>query len=166
MKLASDLKNVEYFGRGPFENYVDRNAAAKVGLYKTTVDKMYEFYQKPQFCGNRTDVRWAVLSDDTGKGILFVASADLMSFRALEYSEKELASKKYPCDLVKDGKVIVSLDAGLTGLGGASCGPATLEKYRLLPGHYNFRYRIVPYGGSIDGSVHKLFYRSSLMEDQ
>ena len=156
MKVAADLTNVEYFGCGPFENYADRKAAARVGLYQTTVRQMYEFYQKPQFCGNRSDVRWAALSDKSGKGVLFVAS-DRMDFEALEFTQKELASKRYPCDLVADGKVIVSLNAGQTGLGGGSCGPATLEKYRLKPGHYNFRYRIQPYDGTLDASVRKRF---------
>lgn len=156
MKIAPDLTQVEYFGRGPFENYVDRKAAARFGRYRTRVHEMYEFYQKPQFCGNRSDVRWTALSDASGKGVIFVAE-DRMDFSALEFTPKELASKKYPCDLVPDGKIVVSLNAGLTGLGGASCGPATLEKYRLKPGHYSFRYRIQPYDGSVDDSVRKRF---------
>ncbi len=157
MKVAADLTEVKYLGCGPFESYVDRKAATRFGLYQTTVKQMYEFYQKPQFCGNRSDVRWAALSDQSGKGVLFVAS-DRMDFGALEFTQKELASKRYPCDLIPDGKVIVSLDAGLTGLGGASCGPATLPQYRLRPGHYNFRYRIQPYDGAVDASVRKRFY--------
>ncbi len=157
MKIAPDLTKVEYYGRGPFENYVDRKAAANIGLYQTTVKQMYEFYQKPQFCGNRSDVRWAALSDESGKGVLFVAS-DRMDFGALEFTQQELASKKYPCDLIPDGKIVVSLNAGLTGLGGASCGPATLEQYRLKPGQYCFRYRIQPYDGAVDTSVRQRFY--------
>ena len=157
LKVASDLTNVDYLGCGPFENYVDRKAAARFGLYQTTVKQMYEFYHRPQFYGNRSDVRWAALSDKSGKGVLFVAS-DRMDFRAAEYTQKELASKKYPCDLVPDGKVVVSLNAGVTGLGGASCGPPTLEKYRLKPGHYRFRYRIQPYTGSVDTTVRRQFY--------
>ncbi|MBN2594761.1 MAG: DUF4981 domain-containing protein [Sedimentisphaerales bacterium] len=157
MKVAGDLTQVEYFGRGPFENYMDRKAAARFGLYQTTVKQMYELYQKPQFCGSRSDVRWAALSNKSGKGVLFVAS-DRMDFQALEFTEKELASKRYPCDLVPDGKMVVSLDTGLTGLGGASCGPATLPQYRLRPGHYSFRYQIQPYDGATDASVRKRFY--------
>ena len=59
--------------------------------------------------------------------------------------------------LTPDGKVIVSLNDGLTGLGGASCGPATLDQYRLKPGSYSFRYRIQPYNGSIDPTVRQRF---------
>jgi len=162
MKVAPDLTQVEYFGRGPFENYVDRKAAAKFGRYKTTVREMYEFYQKPQFCGNRSDVRWAALSNESGKGVLFMAS-DRMDFGVLEFTQKELASKRYPCDLVPDSKLIVSLNAGLTGLGGASCGPATLEQYRLKPDRYSFRYRIQPYDGSMDASIRQCFPMADLL---
>ena len=163
MKLASDLTQVEYLGHGPFENYVDRKSAAQVGRYQTTVKGMYEFYQKPQFCGNRTGVRWAALSDQSCRGVILVAS-ELMNFRALEFTEQELASRKYPCDLEKDGKVVVSLDAGLTGLGGGSCGPMTLDKYRMGPEVYNFRYRIQPYDGTVDESVHQLFSPSFFVD--
>ena len=161
LKIAADLRQVEYFGAGPFENYVDRKAAAKVGLYQTTVNEMYEFYQRPQTCGNREDVRWAALSDTSGKGVVFVAS-DRMGFSALEYTQKELNAKKYPCDLVPDGKVVVSLNAGMAGLGAASCGPATLEQYRLKPGRYHFQYRIQPYDGSVDASVRQRFLLDDL----
>jgi beta-galactosidase len=161
MKVAADLMQVEYFGAGPFENYVDRKAAAKIGRYQTTVKQMYEFYQRPQSCGNREDVRWAALSDTSGKGVVFVAS-DRMGFSALEFTQKELNAKKYPCDLVPDGKVVVSLNAGQAGLGAASCGPPTLRQYRLKPDHYSFRYRIQPYDGSVDASVRQRFPMADL----
>lgn len=156
MKIAADLTQVEYFGAGPFENYVDRKAAAKIGRYQTTVKQMYEFYQRPQSCGNREDVRWAALSDTSGRGVVFVAS-DRMSFSALEFTQNELNAKKYPCDLIPDGKVVIGLNAAQAGLGAASCGPPTLEQYRLKPGLYHFRYRIQPYDGSIDSSVRQRF---------
>ena len=70
--------------------------------------------------------------------------------------------KKYPCDLVPDGKVIVSLNAGHTGLGAGSCGPPTLEQYRLKSGLYNFRYRIQPYEGVIDAFVRQRFQMPDL----
>lgn len=160
MKVASDLKNVEYFGCGPFENYIDRKSAAKVGLYQTTVEKMYEYYQKPQFCGNRSDIRWAALSDDSGKGVLFVASGR-MEFSALEYTQNELASRKYPSDLVKDSSVVVSLDAAVSGAGGTCGQDSTYEEYKLKRKLYNFRYRIQPYDGTADGSVRQQFYMTA-----
>lgn len=160
MKVASDLTQVEYFGRGPFENYIDRKSAARIGAYQTTVSDMYEFYQKPQFCGNRTDVRWAALSDGSGQGVIFVA-LDGMEFTALPFSQTELAARKYPSDLVKDAQVVVSLDAAVAGVGGTCGQDSTFEEYKLQRTHYSFRYRIQPYNGSVDESVYKQFYMAA-----
>ena len=88
---------------------------------------------------------------------MFVAS-DRMSFSALEFTQKELDVKKYPCDLVPDGKVLVSLNTHMAGLGAASCGPPTLERYQIKPRRYNFNYRIQPYDGNVDASVRKHYY--------
>ncbi len=163
MKVASDLTQVQYFGCGPFENYIDRKSAARVGLYQTTVSDMYEFYQKPQFCGNRSDVRWAALSDNSGKGVLLVAH-DRMNFSALSFTQQELGARKYPSDLVQDGNIVVSLDAAIAGVGGTWGQDSTFEQYKLKRGHYSFRYRIQPYDGSIDDSVYKQFYMAPPLE--
>ena len=160
LKVASDLTNVEYFGRGPFENYCDRNSAAKIGTYKTTVADMFEFYQRPQFCGNRTGTRWAVLSDDSGSGVVFVAS-EPMNFSAIPFTQDELGSRRYPCDLVADENVVVTLDTSVSGAGGAWGQDSTYPEYQLKRTHYNFRYRIQPYSISIDQSVNKRFYLSA-----
>jgi len=74
-----------------------------------------------------------------------------------------LASKKYPCDLVPDGKVVVSINAGHTGLGGASCGPITLEQYQMKLKKYSFGYSIRPYNRSIDNQVRKCIAKTELI---
>jgi len=163
LKVAGDLTRVKYFGRGPFENYVDRKSGSNVGVYETTVDGMYEFYQKPQFCGNRSDVRWAALSDDSGKGVIFVASKP-MNFHALPFTQEELGTRKYPCDLVKDGQVVIGLDAVTSGVGGTWGQDSTFEQYKLKRAHYNFRYRIQPYDGEIDASVYQEFSMAAAPE--
>ena len=160
VEVASDLTQVQYFGLGPFENYIDRLSAARVGVYQTTVSDMYEFYQKPQFCGNRSDVRWAALSDNTGKGVLFVAE-DRMNFSALPFTQQELGIRKYPCDLQQDENIVVSLDAAIAGVGGTWGQDSTFEQYKLKQGHYNLRYCIQPYNGSVDDSVYKQFYMAA-----
>ncbi len=161
LKVAGELRNVEYYGRGPFENYIDRKSAAKVGLYKTTVDGMYEYYQKPQFCGNRSDVRWFALSDDSGRGVMFVSEDDYnMNFSALRFSQEELYSRYYPCDLVKDEKVIVTLDKVTAGVGGTWGQDSTFPEYKLKKQVYNFRYRIEPYNGQPSADVNNRFYLS------
>ena len=161
LKVAPDLTNVKYLGKGPFENYNDRNSAASVGLYETTVADMYEYYQKPQFCGIRTGLRWAALSDDAGNGAVFVASGDYMNFTALPFTQIELGSRRYPCDLQKDGHVVVTLDIAVSGAGGAWGQNSTYDEYRLKRTHYNFRYRIQPFTDTVDDAVHQEFYMAA-----
>ena len=74
MTLAAGYENLEYFGRGPEENYIDRKTAADVGLYKSTVtDQFVSKYVKPQENGNHTDVRWTALTNENGTGIMVAA---------------------------------------------------------------------------------------------
>ena len=84
-RLPVNMNTVEYFGRGPEENYWDRNAGTIVGQYKTTADDMYYPYVRPQENGHRTDTRWVALSAGKGKGLLIEAD-NLMEFNALRNS--------------------------------------------------------------------------------
>lgn len=65
-RLPAQMNNVQYFGRGPEENYIDRNHGTMVGIYQTTADKMYFNYVRPQENGHHTDTRWLNLSPDKG----------------------------------------------------------------------------------------------------
>ena len=68
MRLPADMTSIEYYGRGPWENYPDRKDCAFVGCYNTTVSGMQEEYIKPQSMGERCDVNWLQLTDNKGKG--------------------------------------------------------------------------------------------------
>lgn len=81
MQLPSTLSQVEYFGRGPWENYSDRKSSTFVGRYKTSVADMYVPYIRPQENGHRTDVRWLALSRKDGSGLMVVADS-LIEFNA------------------------------------------------------------------------------------
>lgn len=84
-RLPADMNEVTYFGRGPEENYIDRNAGVTVDLYKTTADKMYFPYVRPQENGHHTDTRWLTLSRKGGKGITIYGDR-LFGFNALRNS--------------------------------------------------------------------------------
>ncbi|MGJ5641261.1 glycoside hydrolase family 2 TIM barrel-domain containing protein [Formosa sp. S-31] len=73
LQLPKDFGNLTYFGRGPWENYRDRNSSALVDLYKSTVADQYVPYIRPQENGYKTDVRWAALSDNNNNGLLIVS---------------------------------------------------------------------------------------------
>ncbi|MBN2843959.1 MAG: discoidin domain-containing protein, partial [Sedimentisphaerales bacterium] len=113
----------------------------------------------PQFCGNRSDIRWVALSDDSGHGVIFISEDDTnMNFSALQFSQQELYSRYYPCDLVKDDKVVVTLDKITAGVGGTWGQDSTFPEYKLKRQVYNFRYRIEPYNGQPSATVNKRFY--------
>ena len=92
-RLPAQMNNVQYFGRGPEENYIDRNHGTMVGIYQTTADKMYFNYVRPQENGHHTDTRWLNLSPDKGNGLVIVADS-LIGFNALRNSVEDFDSEE------------------------------------------------------------------------
>jgi beta-galactosidase len=133
MHLAGRLERVEWFGRGPHENYPDRKDSAEVGRYNGTVSTAATPYPRPQETGSRQDVRWVALRDAAGAGLLVVAPDDRIAFSALPYTAHDLAAARRWCDLVPRQETILSLDAAQCGLGNSSCGPGVLAEYAVLP---------------------------------
>jgi beta-galactosidase len=141
MLLSPELEQLTWFGRGPWENYSDRKAAALVGRYTSTVSDQYVPYIMPQEHGNKCDVRWLTLTGDAGHG-LHVAGQPLLEFSASHLSADDLYNARHTIDLTPRREVILNLDAGQRGLGTASCGPDTLPRYRLLADEYTFAYQL------------------------
>ena len=83
-RLPASMNQVEYFGRGPAENYLDRHAGSMVGLYKSTAEELYFPYVRPQENGHHTDTRWVSLS--TGKKGLLIQADNTIGFNALRNS--------------------------------------------------------------------------------
>lgn len=144
--LAPGLENVEWYGRGPMENYRDRNSAAFVGRYKTTVDGMREHYVRTQTMGERTDTRWLQFTDADGKGLRIVADGTF-DFSAQHYTDRELWQVKYGHDLdkIRRNEVVLTLDCIQRGIGNASCGPQPLQEYEIKTGmDYNMKFAVMP----------------------
>lgn len=91
-RVPVEMNKVEYFGRGPEENYIDRNAGSMVGRYKTTADLMYVSYVRPQENGHRTDTRWMALTNKEGHGLLIQAQ-QTMGFNALRNTVEDFDSE-------------------------------------------------------------------------
>ena len=144
MNLPEGFQNVEYYGAGPFENYVDRKHAAAIGRYQTTVDDMFVPYIRPQDCGNRSDVRWLSVTNRTGTGIL-ISAKNHMDFSALHYTPLDLEKADHPYELNKRKETVLTIDVAQNGLGGGSCGPPPLERYQLKAEKTQFSYSIRPY---------------------
>ncbi|MBW6502334.1 MAG: DUF4981 domain-containing protein, partial [Bacteroidales bacterium] len=146
--LNEGFENVEYFGAGPFENYVDRKRAADIGRYTATVDEMFVPYVRTQDCGNRTDVRWFTITNHSGTGML-VSAPDLMNFSALHYTPVDLDRANHPYELTRRKETILTVDLAGCGLGNGSCGPGPLDRYLLKTTRAQFNYTIKPYTASL-----------------
>jgi beta-galactosidase len=139
--LRPGLEQLEWFGRGPWENYADRKAAALIGKYRSTVSEQYIPYIMPQEHGHKTNVRWVTLADAEGVG-LSVTGLPTLEFNASHFTDEDLFQARHTFELRPRREVILSLDHAQRGLGTASCGPDTLEQYRLTAGVYRFGYAL------------------------
>jgi beta-galactosidase len=130
-QLPKAFSNVEWYGRGPFENYPDRKTGAKVGLYRSSVKNMYEPYIIPQEYGNRTDVRWLKVQNAEGKG-LQIKGDELFNFSLHKYSTDNLERAMYTYQLKEAPHTILNVDSEVSGVGGTAI--RQLQKYRVMPG--------------------------------
>ena len=130
--LNPRLEQVEWYGRGPIENYWDRKNAAYVGLYQNTVTGMEEAYVRAQTMGNRDDVRWLKLTSSDKQGIK-ITSKDRLNFSALHFTDPELWGLTYGHDRdnIRRAEVILSLDCIQRGIGNGSCGPGPRPHYEI-----------------------------------
>ncbi len=139
LRLGCAYENMAWYGRGPWENYIDRKTASFVGLWRSTVTEQYVDYVRPQDCGMKCDVRWAEFTDRYGRGVRFSANEPLFvqalhyDWETLAYSRHINGQRRMRTPLVPSDDVLLNLDVRQTGLGGASCGPAPMGKYRFDP---------------------------------
>lgn len=141
-QLPWDFRNVEWYGRGPFETYPDRKTGAKAGIYTSDADEMYVPYIIPQDYGNRTDVRWLKVQDKKGKGLL-ISSDRLLNFSLHKYETHNLERAMYTWQLEEAPNIILNVDYEVTGVGGTAI--RQLQKYRVMPGVKNYKLIIKPF---------------------
>jgi beta-galactosidase len=149
--LKDEYQTVNWFGRGPHENYQDRKTSALVGEYKASVSDLYFAYIRPQENGYKTEVRWVTFTNSNGKGIK-VERPELLSFSAHhqyndDFDDGEKKIQRHSTDIKKRGLVNINIDYGQTGVGGDnSWSPKGLahEKYRVKAGNLQYSYKIIP----------------------
>ena len=140
--LPDNFTDVEYFGYGKYESYIDKHQASYIGNFSADISEMHEDYIRPQENGSHFGcTRMSVKSPECA---FSVYSSDGFSFSASQYSQEELAAKKHNFELEKSGFTIVCADLAMAGVGSAACGPQLDEKYRIpLPkigGKLTFRF--------------------------
>jgi len=141
MELPREYQEMEWFGRGPFENYPDRKTGAKTGIYRTSVEEDYVPYIIPQDYGNRCDVHWFKLRNKEGLG-LQVSSDELFNISAQRYTTEQLDRAHYTFQLKEEEVVTLNLDHRVTGVGGTA--NSVLNPYRVAPGEFAFTFSIKP----------------------
>jgi len=130
-KFDADYENLEWYGMGPEENYIDRATGARLGIFRNKIKDNMSKYLVPQECGNKIGVRYAKLTDNTGRGIIF--TGDEMEFSALPYTPHELENAMHDFELPQVHYTVVRVNLKQMGIGGDhSWGAMTHEEY-LLP---------------------------------
>ena len=143
LTLRPGLERLEWYGRGPWEAYVDRLASTVVGRFESTIEEQYVPYINPQEHGHHPDARWLRLTDRHGEG-LEVRGMPTIGFGASHFTAADLTAARHTSDLDPRAEVYLSLDHAQRGLGTASCGPDTGEQYRLLESRYEFWFSLRP----------------------
>ncbi len=144
MMISGELRRVTWYGRGPHENYWDRNFSAAVGRYSAAVDELVFPYIEPQENGNRTDVRWVSFTGKEGAGLKAVG-LPLLDFSAWPYEMQELETRKHPYQIRRSPNITVNLDYRQMGVGGDnSWGALPHPQYRLPPQPYRYKFRLEP----------------------
>lgn len=129
-KLDADYNNVTWYGMGPEETYVDRCHGAKLGIYKNRVEDNLAKYLVPQECGNKVGVRWASVTNQKGRGVLFCG--DKMEFSALPYTPHELENANHPYELPQIYYTVVQVSKQQMGIAGDdSWGAKTHQEYLI-----------------------------------
>ncbi|MBU6317812.1 MAG: beta-galatosidase, partial [Acidobacteria bacterium] len=143
-ELPARFSQVRWHGRGPHENYPDRNSSAMPGIWQQAPDAMP--YLVPQEFGLRTDCRWIELIDPESGEVLRVdvLQPRSMHFSATRHTAAQLYEASTATELRMSPNLVVHLDVAHRGLGTASCGPDVLPKYRIPAGTYRFAYRLTP----------------------
>lgn len=147
--MPKKFSKLNYYGRGPMENYADRNHAAQLGIYSQTVSEQYYPYIRPQESGNKTDIRWWKVCDDAGRGLQIVAaepfSASALHYRISDLDDGDDKRQSHSGELREADLTSVCIDKAQMGLGCVNSWGALPEPaYRLPYGNYEFTFTMTP----------------------
>ena len=140
MRIPADYTNIEYYGRGPWENYPDRKRSAFLGRYLMPLSAFETEYIHPQDNGCRTDIRWFTIGNE--KHTLRIDGLQPLCIRAWDYGEEDLEQAQHPYEIQRGRFVNLNIDLNIHGVGGVDTwGQRTLPQYTIdgnKPYHYSF----------------------------
>ncbi len=136
--INPDFNDIEWYGRGPHENYVDRQTGAAIGIYRSTIGDFTTPYVRPQENANRCDIRWMKFMNAGNQALCFEATGSrVFSASAWPYSREMITGANHNFELKNDKKITVNIDAAQMGVGGDnSWGLPVNDSYLLRPGVY------------------------------
>lgn len=140
--LPRAFDSAEYFGYGPYESYLDKHQASRLGVYAQPISELFENYLKPQENSSHMGCRYVTLTD--GACSLTAASETPFSCNVSEYTQEELTEKKHAYELEKCGDTVLCIDYKMSGVGSNSCGPELLPQYRLEEERFTFDFTLLP----------------------
>jgi beta-galactosidase len=149
LAMPETFSKMEYYGRGPMENYVDRNSNTKLGIYRQSVSEQYFPYIRPQESGSKTDVRWLMITNLSGDGIEITSTCPFTT-SVLPYSTQELdrgwkEQQMHSSQLNNSGATFVNIDKVQSGLGCIdSWGALPLPVYQVPYRDYELTILIKP----------------------
>ena len=149
MPMPESFENIVYYGRGPVENYIDRNHSTDIGIYSQTVTEQFYPYIRPQENGNKTDIRWWKLFNEEGKGLMFVAEKPF-SASALHYTMESLddgseKNQRHSNEVVPSNLTNLLIDKVQQGLACVdSWGAIPRPEYRIPYDDYEFTFIMTP----------------------
>jgi beta-galactosidase len=144
-KVPSMYGEISWFGRGPWESYPDRLAAAFLGRYTHRTGEMEVPYVVPQENGNRSGVtNLSLISRGGGTEKIVIVAEKPVNFSVSRYSQENLWEARHTCDLIDlsggtGGYYFLNIDIAQRGVGTATCGPDTREEYRIRPGLFGMK---------------------------
>lgn len=130
-KMDADYDNLEWYGNGPEETYADREQGARLGVFCNKVADNLARYMVPQECGNKTEVRYAKVTDAKGRGLLFAGNG--MSFSALPWTPHEMENAAHAHELPQVHYTVVRAALAQMGVGGDDSWGARVHEEYLLP---------------------------------
>ena len=150
MRLTSDFDKVEYYGRGPWENYPDRKLGYDIGHYTMPLADFQVDYVRPQDNGNHGGTKYLRLFDEQGCGVEIIG-VPKFSFSVHEYTQSLLCEAKHREDLHTQNTTFLSIDGFMRGSGSNACGPDALDKYRFtFKDELKFRFAMKPIEGETE----------------
>lgn len=142
--ISKRFKQVEYYGRGPGENYGDSCQSNLIGHYCQPVESLFENYPFPQDNGNRQDVRWLSVEDEKGNGI-FIQPRKPINFSLWPYSAEMLQQAQHINELQASDYLTLNLDDQILGLGSNSWGSEVLDSFRVTLKAFEYGFTMVPF---------------------